>query len=163
MEAFLHAHAVGLEKVLAVAAHNEKAAVRVPFKPPERLLNDILVVSARKAAVRRDNKIGVGPRRVVVFAVRAEVRAVDLARVPEDAADLVCEGIEKGRALSRSSFARRILVEAMRYIAFVTFCVLLTLSICSRISFMPDIKRLHLTSFALRRGFPARRPSPAPK
>ena len=99
MEAFLHAHAVGLEKVAAVAAHNEKAAVGVPLKPPERLLNDILVVSARKAAVRRDNKIGVGPRRVVAFAVRAEIGAVDLARVPEDAADLVCKGIEKGTGL----------------------------------------------------------------
>ena len=59
-------------------------------------MNDILIVSARKAAVRRDDKIGVGPRRVVALAGRAEVGAVDLARVPEDAADLVCEGIEKG-------------------------------------------------------------------
>ena len=29
------------------------------FDPPQRFLNDILVVSARKAAVRRDDQIGV--------------------------------------------------------------------------------------------------------
>ena len=43
---------------------------------------------------------------------------------------------KNGRVLARSSFARRILVEAMRYIAFVTFCVLWMLAMCSRISFM---------------------------
>ena len=50
-----------------------------------------------------------------------------------------CTALKKGRVRSSSSFALRILAEAMRYIACVIFCVSRTLSMRDLISLSPAI------------------------
>lgn len=79
-----------------VAAHDKKAAVGMLFKTPERLLNDILIIGARKTAVRRDDKVGVCARLAEIVSVAiVEIRALDRARVLEDVLDLAGERVEK--------------------------------------------------------------------
>ena len=104
-EAVFHRHAVAGEEVPPVAAHHKKAAVGVLFKALHRLLNNILVVGARKAAVRRHHKIGVCSRLgQIVRVAPVEVRALDLARVLEDLLDLRQDRVEKRARLGKVFF-----------------------------------------------------------
>lgn len=88
-----------------VAAHHKKAAVGVLFKALHRLLNNILVVGAREAAVRRHHKIGVCSQLgQIVRVAPVEVRALDLARVLEDLLDLRRDRVEKRARLGKVFF-----------------------------------------------------------
>ena len=96
LKVLFHRYTVACKKLPAVVAHHENAAVGMAFDPPQRFLNDILVVSARKAAVRRDDQIGVCAGLIGIVRIAAEhIGASDLAPALENALDLPRQRVKK--------------------------------------------------------------------